>query len=57
MANGSYPSAIKGFRFLKQRELAPVSTAWDYQLTEDFSVESASKLFFYPARRLFNHFL
>jgi hypothetical protein len=45
MANGSYPSAIKGFRFLKQRELAPVSTAWDYQLTEDFSVESANKLF------------
>jgi hypothetical protein len=45
MKNGNYPSSIFGFRFLERRELAPVSTCWEFQTTSDFSREAARKLF------------
>ena len=45
MPKGDYPSTIDGIRFLKKRELPPVSTSWDYQTVEKFSAESARCLF------------
>jgi hypothetical protein len=44
MSTGDFPSAIKGFRFLRRRELPPVSTCWDFAVTDDFSMESATEL-------------
>jgi len=45
MKKGDYPSDLSGFRFLERRELAPVSTCWDFQTTSDLSIEAATKLF------------
>jgi hypothetical protein len=45
MSKGDYPSSINGFRFLKQRELPPVSTCWDFQTTEASSTDSIRRLF------------
>ena len=44
MPKGDYPSSINGFRFLKQRELPPVSTCWDFQTTDAFQADSARRL-------------
>ncbi len=44
MPKGDYPSNIEGFRFLKQRELPPVATCWDFQTTEAFQIDSARRL-------------
>ena len=43
--NAMYPSEIPGFRFLQRRELEPVSICWDFEITADFSRESARQLF------------
>ncbi len=40
-----YPMTIPGFRFLRERELPPVATSWDFQTTPEFSAESARRLF------------
>jgi hypothetical protein len=45
MPKGDYPSAIDGVRFLKKRELPPVSMCWDFQTGEMFPAESARRLF------------
>ena len=44
MPKGAYPSSIDGFRFLKQRQLPPVATCWDFQTTDAFRVNSARRL-------------
>jgi len=44
MPKGDYPASINGFRFLKQRELPPVATWWDFQTTEAFQPDSARRL-------------
>ena len=44
MPKGDYPSAISGFRFLQERELAPVSTCWDFQTVNVFPSDSARRL-------------
>jgi hypothetical protein len=45
MPKRDYPSAIDGVRFLKKRELPPVSTCWDFQTVEMFPIEFARRLF------------
>lgn len=45
MPKGDYASVIDGVRFLKRRELPPVSTSWDYLTVERFPIESAQRLF------------
>src|SRR5215213_4519744 len=44
MPKGDYPSSITDFRFLQRRELAPVSTCWDFQTIQAFPVDSAHRL-------------
>lgn len=44
MPKGDYPSGIDGLRFLKKRELPPVSTCWDFQTIPAFPPDSARRL-------------
>ena len=44
MHQGDYPTSIRGFHFLQRRELPPVSTCWDFQVTESLSPDSARRL-------------
>jgi hypothetical protein len=40
-----YPLGISGIRFLKKRDLPPVSTCWDFQTGAAFPIDSARRLF------------
>jgi len=44
MPKGDYAAAVRGVRFLRQRELPPVSTCLDFQTTEEFPIDSARNL-------------
>jgi hypothetical protein len=45
MNSGDYASTIEGVRFLHRKELEPVATVWEYQVTDRFSADSARRVF------------
>jgi len=45
MNSGDYASSIAGVRFFRRKELEPVASVWEYQVTEDFTPESARSVF------------
>lgn len=45
MNSGDYASTIEGVRFFHRKELEPVATKWEYQVTDRFSADSARRVF------------
>lgn len=45
MNSSDYASSIEGVQFFRRKELEPVATVWEYQVTESFTPDSARKVF------------
>ena len=45
MKTGEYAAAIEGVRFFLRKELEPVATVWEYQVTDGFNSDSARRVF------------
>ena len=45
MKSGDYASSIEGVRFFRRKELEPVATVWEYQVTDGFTADSACSVF------------
>lgn len=45
MKPGEYASAIEGVRFFRRKEMEPVASVWEYQVTDGVTPDSAHRLF------------